>query len=184
MSKIQGFNLFIQNALKYGFSLFGLPKTNQTYYEEDGDDGFYKKGYPISGPRFIDNGDNTITDKATGLMWIKRPSLLGVGWAVPPADPTMDQWSAVEACEALNYAGYSDWRLPNINELSSLFNFDRVYPVSYLDFFPELTTDYWWTSTIYMGWTGAGYITDFDNGFSTFGFLGSLRYVLPVRGGA
>jgi hypothetical protein len=52
----------------------GLPKTGQTMIYQPGDDGFYQMGYPLGGgQRFIDNGDGTIIDMATGLMWKKIP---------------------------------------------------------------------------------------------------------------
>jgi hypothetical protein len=49
-----------------------LPKTGQTSSYEDYDDGYYECGSPIL-PRLVDNGDNTITDRVTNLMWIKDP---------------------------------------------------------------------------------------------------------------
>lgn len=57
-----------------------LPKTTQVTSTIDRDDGYYQEGWPKAGalavPRFIDNGDNTITDRATNLQWIKRPELI------------------------------------------------------------------------------------------------------------
>jgi ribonuclease BN (tRNA processing enzyme) len=94
------------------------------------------KGYPVYNPRtqepnkmyfrlvrgntlygqndFVDNGDNTITDKATGLTWQKSDSRQGMNWE-----------------EALNYAEnstlgkYDDWRLPNAKELQSIVDYSR-----------------------------------------------------------
>lgn len=57
-------------------SRYGLPKTGQTVSYQDYDDGYFQKGYPLAGARFVDNGDNTIVDRATGLQWIKRPELI------------------------------------------------------------------------------------------------------------
>jgi len=53
-----------------------LPKTDQTTSYADYDDGWYEAGNPVS-PRFTDNGDGTITDNATSLMWAKDGN--GVG---------------------------------------------------------------------------------------------------------
>src|ERR1035437_2742356 len=54
-----------------------VPKTGAvvSYDGNNLDDGGTQLGNPVS-PRFVDNGDNTISDKATGLMWIKRPELI------------------------------------------------------------------------------------------------------------
>ena len=58
-----------------------LPKTGQTTSYQDGDDGYYEKG-SASTPQFVDNGDGTISDKATGLMWIKQPRVIIPGVSV------------------------------------------------------------------------------------------------------
>jgi hypothetical protein len=61
---------------------------------------------------FVDNGDGTITDQATGLMWEKKGSEKEKSW-----------YSAEKYVKKLNeekFAGYSDWRIPTIEELYSL----------------------------------------------------------------
>jgi hypothetical protein len=66
----------IQNVAKTGLLKPQLPKTDQvSTFGLPACDGVYQDGNPIS-PRFVDNGDNTVSDKATGLMWIKRPELI------------------------------------------------------------------------------------------------------------
>ncbi|MDP2942402.1 MAG: DUF1566 domain-containing protein, partial [Candidatus Omnitrophota bacterium] len=93
----------------------GVHKTGQTVSYQDKDDGYYKKGLPKFGDRFIDNGDGTISDRATGLMWVKDPSQIPGGlWGTPGAPAPMTWSDAIINSEALIYAGYSDWRLPNI----------------------------------------------------------------------
>lgn len=64
--------------------------------------------------RFVDNGDGTISDYATGLMWQKAD------------DGTARDWqSSIEYCENLELAGYDDWHLPNIKELQSIVDYER-----------------------------------------------------------
>jgi len=61
---------------------------------------------------FIDNGDGTVTDHATNLMWQKSGSLKVMIWR-----------EAKEYVQHLNhqsFAGYSDWRLPTVEELASV----------------------------------------------------------------
>lgn len=66
-------------------------------------------GEPDAG-RFTDNGDGTITDKVTRLMWQKGEN------------DRMSWFEALEACRKLNLGGHTDWRLPNIKELNTILN--------------------------------------------------------------
>ncbi len=64
--------------------------------------------------QFVDNGDGTVSDQATGLTWMQADSGQALGWS-----------AALAYCETLDYAGRSDWRLPNIKELQSLVDYSR-----------------------------------------------------------
>ena len=66
---------------------------------------------------FVDNGDGTITDEATGLMWSKYDSGFGMTWEEALA------W--VQQKNEENYLGYNDWRLPNAKELQSIVDYTR-----------------------------------------------------------
>lgn len=177
MSLLTAYDKFIQVALKYGFSLFGLPKTGQTTVYQAGDDGTYKKGYPKSGARFVDNGDGTITDKATGLMWAKDGNGAGcnngnnIAWG-----------AAITFAEGLDFAGYSDWRLPNVKELQSIVDYGTYSPA--IDsVFTNTQSNYYWSSTTYAGNTANAWYVSFASG-SVFGVSkDSDYYVRPVRGG-
>ena len=72
---------------------------------------------------FKDNGNGTVTDNATGLMWMKFDS--GKLKAGTAKDSTMNWRQALEWAENLEYAGYSDWRLPNAKELHSIVDCSR-----------------------------------------------------------
>jgi len=63
---------------------------------------------------FIDNGDGTVSDLATGLMWQQADDGTGRNWE-----------NALEYAENLELAGYSDWRLPNAKELHSIVDYSR-----------------------------------------------------------
>jgi|APSaa5957512622_1039677.scaffolds.fasta_scaffold02176_4 hypothetical protein len=67
-------------------------------------------------PNYTDNGDGTITDNVTGLMWQQDPG----------EKMTYDE--AVAGASDLTLAGYADWRLPSIKELYSLIQFDGLDP--------------------------------------------------------
>ncbi len=73
------------------------------------------RGTPYGVNKFVDNGDGTISDKATGLMWAKVDSQKGMDWA-----------SALAYAEESTLAGHSDWRLPNVKELQSIVDYNRA----------------------------------------------------------
>ncbi|MBI5397195.1 MAG: DUF1566 domain-containing protein [Verrucomicrobia bacterium] len=83
----------------------------------------YVRGNPAYGKNdFRENGDGTITDRATGLMWSKADSKLGMDWQAALA------W--VEKRNAEKYLGHSDWRLPSAKELQSLVDYTRAPAVT------------------------------------------------------
>ena len=158
----------------------GLPKTGQySYYPYD--DGYYQMGYPLGGgQRFIDNGDNTVIDLATGLMWVKDPVQIG-GIFIS----SMYWYDAINACENLDYAGWNDWRLPNINELSSIINHSMYYPCFDQNYFIQNPPDApVWSSTICASWyDGAWIINVYDGSKYVYGVPWDMCYVRPVRAG-
>lgn len=92
-----------------GYPAGNTGRKNKTYYV------LYVRDNPEYGiNQFKDNGDGTITDEATGLTWMKADSGKGLDW------PT-----ALEYAEGMEFAGYSDWRLPNAKELQSIIDYTR-----------------------------------------------------------
>jgi PKD repeat protein len=67
--------------------------------------------------KLVNNGDGTISDKATRLMWSRNDSGTGLNWTNALA------W--VQAQNAVNYLGHNDWRLPNAKELQSIVDYTR-----------------------------------------------------------
>ncbi len=178
---LTAYDKFIQQALKYGFSLFGTAKTEQVTSYRTGDDGDLKKGYPRSGARFVDNGDGTITDRASGLMWVADPGALA-----PPfgsgGNPVQRNWSTmIDACLALTHAGHSDWRLPNIKELISIGDFEAAFPQINETYFPNTQQDYYWSSTALSSFNQVKFCWNFTEGGSTTLHETDLHYARPVR---
>lgn len=158
----------------------GLPKTGQIFSIYPGDDGMYQMGFPLGGaPRFIDNGDGTVVDMATGLMWVKDPVAAGLG-------SPMYWYDAINACENLSYAGHDDWRLPNIFELMSMVDHSRYDPAWDTNFFvyPPDTWTPFWSSTNCAPWPdGAWCMYPYDGYKTTWGIPWDMCFVRPVRGG-
>jgi hypothetical protein len=111
-----------------------LAATGQEGSSMAGDDGSYQAGIAWPSPRFVDNGDNTVTDLLYGLMWMK--SAYGGTWS-----------SAVAHGLNLSYAGYSDWRLPNVLEMTSLMDQGASNQISAEWPGTMSASSTWWTST-------------------------------------
>ena len=109
----------------------------------------YVRGQEYGNNNFVDNGDGTITDLSTGLMWQKEDSKQGMNWE-----------NALAHAENLNLAGYNDWRLPNAKELQSIVDYSRspsthnsaaIDPIfqitSIIDEGGDKNYPFYWTST-------------------------------------
>jgi len=91
-----------------------------------------------SGNRFVYNGNETVTDKTTGLMWTLLDSSVEVGECI-------DYQTAGEYISKITVGGYKDWRLPTVNELVNIY---KTKP-----FFPSGGAEWYWTSDIiWHGW--------------------------------
>src|SRR4030095_14070418 len=110
-------------------------------------DGQYAAGCPSEG-RFVDNGDGTVTDHCTGLMWQKDTADTNGDGQTPDDGSDALPWCAALAyCENLSFAGHDDWRLPNVRELESIVDYGGVR--SSIDpVFGALSSVYWSSTTI------------------------------------
>ena len=117
---------------------------------------------------FTKNGDEIVKDNVTGLMWHKTVS--------------EEYWSgALSYCESSTYGGYTDWRLPNFNELLSIVNYDRYTPTTDI---PSITgKETVWSSTNSVSSSGARYSTtiSFKDGGQSMTRKTYSSYVLCVR---
>ena len=95
------------------------PTSNEPFYGQDA------QVYGLQ-PSYTDNGDGTITDNITGLMWQKSPDMDGDGDI--DYDDKMSYEEALEEVENFDLAGYDDWRLPSIKEIYSLIMFSGLDP--------------------------------------------------------
>lgn len=104
---------------------------------------------------FIDNGNGTITDNNTNLIWQKEDDSVERFW-----EP------AIIYCEGLSLAGYSDWRLPNIKELESITD-DSTDPAINTTYFPNTkyqTISLYWSSTSSLSTATFAWLIDFSKG--------------------
>ncbi|MBF0539484.1 MAG: DUF1566 domain-containing protein [Nitrospirae bacterium] len=161
-----------------------LPQTGQTpSYDANSpqrDDGAIRAGVAWPNPRFTSNGDQTITDNLTGLVWTKDANLAG----------TYKTWQqALDYVASMNSGagtyGYTDWRLPNINELESLVHEGWANPSTWLNSqgFINVQSDYYWSSASYAGNTSVAWIVYLNGGDVNASDKSDSLYVWPVRSG-
>lgn len=153
-----------------------LPDTGQyqSYTTTFGEDHDYQPA--VSQPSYTDNGDGTITDNRTGLMWVKDGNSAGCN-----NGNTLTWEQAITFCEGLNFAGYT-WRLPNRRELMSIVDYGEESAAINTTYFSNIKSNYW-TSTTYLPITTSAWYVDFDGGFVYSVAKTDSSYLRPVRGG-
>jgi hypothetical protein len=120
---------------------------------------------------FTYNGNGTVTDSKTGLMWQQ-------------GEPGYMAWdSALSYCEGLSLGGHSGWRLPNIKELESLTDDTRWNPAIDTAFFPNAYASGYWSSTTCANYPGSAWGVGFFYGFVGYDLKSDYYYVRCVRGG-
>ncbi len=202
----QWFNAASDTVIHADYTRIDLPKTGQTFCYNDvggvipcpasGQDGEYQRGVQWPSPRFKDNRNGTITDRLTGLMWVKDGKLM------VSRDPSFDTdstandgmvtWQhALDYVAKLNnekYLGYSDWRLPNVNELQSLVDYGQSLPpgdwLNNQGFINIVSAgSYWSSSTVTRSTNNAWFMNIGYFSLAYFGGKTSNSYLLPVRSG-
>jgi PKD repeat protein len=124
---------------------------------------------------FVNNGNGTITDTSTGLMWQQETP-----------DNIMTWEEALSYCENLNLpiGVYTDWRLPTIKELRTLVDSSRRSPAINTMYFPDTVSSAYWSSTTYASYTNSAWGVGFDNNDNYTPNKGAFAYyVRAVRGG-
>lgn len=137
--------------------------------------------------RYQQKDDGSVVDAETGLMW--RACLEGVaGKACGEGGPLELTWAeALVYVPAFNseggFAGHTDWRLPNIRELSTLIELQCVGPAINLAVFPNTASSAVWSSSPSRFHTHYSWHVDFETGAFTYGERVKPKAVRLVRDG-
>jgi hypothetical protein len=139
---------------------------------------------------YVDNGDGTVTDTVTGLMWDKCPygqtandcsggSATRYTWA--------NALALTAALNGIGYKGHNDWRLPSIRELESLVLIRLTHPAIDDVAFPNTDVSQWyWSSTLVVHDTSAAWAIPFQTGdfdARDWSLQANNSFVRAVRGG-
>ncbi len=132
-----------------------------------------RAGQDWSFDNLIINGDGTVTDPDTGLMWQEDTALGTYTWQ-----------EALEYAENLTLGGHNDWRLPNRHELHSLINYSRFNPAIKSALVEKTESSGYWSATTYAGNMGRAWSVEFDSGrVIGYGNKSNSYYVRVVRAG-
>ncbi len=126
----------------------------------------------LSQAELVDNGDGTVSDTDTGLMWQQ-------------AGPAAMTWEdALGYCEALVLADFDDWRLPSRNELMSIADYSFYDPTADTVIFPDMKSEFYWSSTTVFGAPlVAAWMVGFRDGYVWIELKANPINVRAVRGG-
>ena len=148
-----------------------------------GEDGEYLAGVAWPTPRLTDNGDGTVTDNLTALIWLQDAECFGAkDW-----QPALDQIALFNggstACTNYTAAAFTDWRLPNAKEILSLFDYGEDDSLPFGHPFIDVVQHYW-SSTTWKADPTWAYNSNHGKGIIHMGpKIGDPVWVWPVRGG-
>lgn len=155
--------------------IIGVFKTGQTTSYATGDDGYYASTFGVDRSFTRDAIKEIVTDNITKLQWQDDVT----------ASTTTANWTTAttSTCQNLTLGGYSDWRLPTIEELESIVNYGTYAPAKYSEFSYMASDDYW-SSTTDVSLSSDAWVVmlDYDGGNSSSSKTNSY-YVRCVRAG-
>lgn len=120
---------------------------------------------------FTDNGNQTITDNLTQLVWQKNPRIDSMTWE-----------DALHYADTFQLAGYTDWRLPNIKELQSINDEKKGSPSINKTYFPTVITGKYFSSTTLPNQTSKAWYLNTQYGITTYQDKTVKLNVILVRG--
>jgi hypothetical protein len=168
----EGYNFSVTSAtLSKSLMVTGLvPDTGQTtsYSEIFGED----HDYTINPPSYSANGNGTVNDNVTGLMWQQQDDGVARTWD-----------AAITYCNNLVLASNSDWRLPTTQELLGIVDFGLAHPAISSSPFTSVKIDYYWSSSTVAGTNDTASSVNFDTGKNTREGKVNVHYVRCVSGG-
>ena len=137
---------------------------------------------------FTVHGDGTVTHGKTGLMW--KVCSEGQSWSVDSCSGsagTYNWQAALQLPQNLNasggYAGYTDWRLPNIKELASIVELSCYNPAVNATVFPSTSSNYYWSASPNAGSSSYAWDVSFYSGYGYYRNRNYTDRVRLVRGG-
>ena len=142
-------------------------------------------GVPSTTPaaRFLMHGNGTVTDTATGLMWAQCAEGLSGSACADGTAATFTWEGALVRARDSGLAGYTDWRLPNIKELSSLVEERCWNPAINLTVFPNTPASGFWSASPGAGSMNHAWVVYYNDCNVNYGNRSDGYHVRLVRSG-
>jgi len=191
LTAVLAFSLSVADAA----ALASLPRTGQTTCWDangspvacagTGQDGDKQAGVPMPSSRFNNNGNGTITDKMTGLVWLKNANCFGY----KPWTTALNKANTLSngTCSLADGSKAGDWRLPNRKEMLSLLNRQQGDSIIYLGEYgfsaiqqPTAGVLYW-TSTTSAENDSRAWSVNFSDSSINYSEKDYVGYIWPVR---
>ena len=132
---------------------------------------------------FTDNSDGTVTHNLTGLMWKQCAEGLSGGACATGSVTTFTWANALIQAKNANFAGQTDWRLPNKKELESIVEFCGYSPSINQTLFPATPASDFWSGSAYVPGPADAWVVGFDFGATYAPDEADSDYARLVRGG-
>jgi hypothetical protein len=164
---------------------YNVQKTGQASSYAVGDDGFIQAGLEWPTTRFTDNGDGTVTDTLTGLMWLKDGGCIKNTWSNSlNTIAGLNNHTGGTACTGYT-ADHTDWRLPNVKEIDSLVNYGVSDQAGWLNSkgFTNVKYSSYWSSTTSQASGAQAWMINMQKSAKLPQSKRSSYYAWPVRGG-
>ncbi len=130
----------------------------------------------------IENGDGTVTDELTGLMWMRCAAGESGDDCGSGSAGSYTWQEAVDYCENLDFAGHDEWRLPDRYELQSLVDYQRTNPAIDTAAFPRaLSLAAFWSSSSFAGEQGLAWYVHLYTGNVDYDHIEDGRLVRCAR---
>ncbi|MEK6744436.1 MAG: DUF1566 domain-containing protein [Nitrospirota bacterium] len=161
----------------------GVPKDKGPAAKDRSAEGAPAKAEKAAVPlneRYTDKGDGTILDKNTGLIWLKDANVSNLPL---PGDGAKQYLQEMNSGKKPNF-GYSDWRLPTINEIETLVDKSRFYPALPVGHpFANVQNHFYWSSSTGKDVLDYVWIVDLASGEMTMDYVSycSYKFLWPVR---
>jgi hypothetical protein len=169
-----------------------VPKHGEPFYGQNGCVAIHPMRFQKLGPgggslpdtATWQDGHRAVLDRNTGLTWeIKSPAAGDVNFCDDTYSWAEAQQTYIERLNRSKYGGFTDWRMPNKDELRSILDYGRSNPAVDTWYFPHCKNEFYWARNTFEMDPNCGWVLFFGLGSATACGKTIRQFVRAVRGG-